>query len=128
MKKSHIVLLVLAAAAICVVVSAFSNFSSYETFASASSAPGTEYKVIGTVERDSSTQYDAKVDPNRFVFWAKDKSNHVCKVVYHGGKPGADIGAAEQVVMTGSMKGNEFHVAADHIQYKCPSKYKKTGA
>jgi len=42
-------------------------------------------------------------------------------VVFPGTKP-QDFERSEQIVLTGKMKGNEFH--ASHILMKCPSKYK----
>lgn len=122
MKRSHIVLLVLVAAAICVIVSMFGDFSTYETFASASKQPGKPYHVIGFLQKDMNMQYDPKVDPNHFTFFAKDKSGNVTKVIYNGEKP-RDIEKSEQIVMKGYIDGNEFHCSG--IQMKCPSKYKK---
>lgn len=122
MKKSHIVILVLVAAAVCIIVSMFGDFSTYETFASASEQPGKQYHVIGFLEKEKSMEYDPVKDPNRFVFYVKDKAGNTSKVVFSGAKP-TDIEKSEQIVMTGSMQGDAFH--CNKIQMKCPSKYKK---
>ena len=121
MKKTHIVLLVLVAAAVCIIVSMFGDFSTYETFSSAAAEPGKQYHVIGYLEKSKAMDYDPVKDPNRFTFFVKDKAGNVSKVVFSGAKP-TDIERSEQIVMTGSMQGEEFH--CNKIQMKCPSKYK----
>jgi cytochrome c-type biogenesis protein CcmE len=122
MKKTHIVLLVLVAAAVCIIISMFGNFSTYETFASASREPDKQYHVIGFLEKDREMNYDPIKDPNHFTFYVKDKAGNVRQVVFNGAKP-TDIEKSEQLVMTGSMKGDAFH--CNKIQMKCPSKYQK---
>jgi len=122
MKKTHIVLLVLVAAAVCVIVSMFGDFSTYETFASASKQPGKQYHVIGFYEKTMATEYDPLKDPNHFSFFVKDKAGNLKKVIFNGAKP-TDIEKSEQVVMTGYIDGENFHCSK--IQMKCPSKYKK---
>lgn len=121
MKKTHIVILVLVAAAVCIVVSMFGDFSTYETFTSAAKEPGKQYHVIGYLEKDRDMEYDPVKDPNRFVFYVKDKAGNTNKVVFNGAKP-TDIEKSEQIVMTGYMEDNEFR--CNKIQMKCPSKYK----
>ncbi|HXS37545.1 MAG TPA: cytochrome c maturation protein CcmE [Flavipsychrobacter sp.] len=122
MKKSHIILLVLVAAVVCIIVSMFGNFSTYETFASASKQPGKAYHVIGVLQKDKGIEYDPLKDPNHFIFYVKDKSGDINKVIFNGAKP-TDIEKSEQIVMTGYEDGGEFHCS--QIQMKCPSKYKK---
>jgi cytochrome c-type biogenesis protein CcmE len=123
MKKSHIVLLVLVAAAVCFIVSMFGDFSTYETFASAAKQPGKSYHVIGYLQKDKEMVYNAKVDPNHFIFYAKDKAGNVTKVIFNGEKP-TDIEKSEQIVMKGYQDNTgTFHCSG--IQMKCPSKYKK---
>jgi cytochrome c-type biogenesis protein CcmE len=121
MKKTQIIMLVLVAAAICVIVSMFGDFSTYETFASASAAPGKTFHVIGFLEKDKEMVYNPGVDPNRFTFYAKDKSGAVTQVVFKGAKP-TDIEKSEQIVMKGYIDKGTFHCTG--IQMKCPSKYK----
>ncbi len=122
MKSTHIIILVLVAAAVCVIVSMFGDFSTYETFASAAKEPGKQYHVIGFLEKTKQMEYDPIKDPNRFTFFVKDKAGNESKVVFSGSKP-TDIEKSEQIVMTGYMDGNEFK--CKKIQMKCPSKYKK---
>ena len=122
MKKTHIVLLILIVVAISVLVSVFGNFSTYETFASASKQPGKSYYVIGMLQKDKEMEYDPKKDPNHFIFYAKDKAGNMNKVIFNGEKP-RDIEKSEQIVMMGSEDAGTFHCS--RIQMKCPSKYKK---
>jgi cytochrome c-type biogenesis protein CcmE len=122
MKKSHIVLLLLIVAAIAVIVTAFGDFSSYQTFASASKEPGKTIYVIGNLQKEKEMIYDPKTDPNHFTFYAKDKSGDMHKVIFNGEKP-RDIEKSEQIVMMGYEEGGTFHCS--RIQMKCPSKYKK---
>ena len=122
MKKTHIVLLVLIVVAIAVLVSVFGNFSTYETFASASKQPGKSYYVIGMLQKDKEMEYDPKKDPNHFIFYAKDKAGNLNKVIFNGEKP-RDIEKSEQIVMMGYEDAGTFHCS--RIQMKCPSKYKK---
>lgn len=121
MKKSHIVLLVLVAAAVTIIVSMFGDFSTYETFASAAQDEGSQYHVIGELVKDKQMVYDPVKDPNHFSFYVEDKGGNVNKVVFNGAKP-TDIEKSEQIVMTGYMQGETFHCSK--IQMKCPSKYK----
>lgn len=122
MKRTHIILLVLVAAAVAIIISTFGDFSTYETFASASKQPEKALHVIAYVEKGKEMNYDPKVDINHFTFFAKDKAGDVHKVIFNGAKP-QDIEKSEQIVMKGYMKGDEFHCSG--IQMKCPSKYKK---
>jgi cytochrome c-type biogenesis protein CcmE len=123
MKKTHIVLLVLVAVTVAVIVSMFGDFSTYETFASASKQPGKPYHIIGFLQKDMGMEYNPQVDPNHFTFYAKDKAGKVTKVIFNGSKP-TDIEKSEQIVMKGYEDGSGvFHCSG--IQMKCPSKYKK---
>jgi cytochrome c-type biogenesis protein CcmE len=122
MKRTHIILLVLVAVAVAIIVSTFGDFSTYETFASAAKQPEKALHVIAYVQKDKQMNYDPKIDPNHFIFYAKDKAGNVNKVIFNGAKP-QDIEKSEQIVMKGYMKGEEFHCSG--IQMKCPSKYKK---
>lgn len=124
MKKTHIVLLLLVAAAVCVIVSMFGDMSTYETFGSAAKKhkPGKQFRVIGVLDGDKKVSYDPVSDPNHCSFLVKDKAGVVRKVIFNGAKP-TDIEKSEQVVMTGYVNGDEFRCS--QIQMKCPSKYKK---
>lgn len=119
MKKSSILGLVTIAVAIAVIISLYSNTSTYGTFADAKNTNGSLH-VIGHLDKQKELYYDASKDANYFSFYMKDKKGDECKVIFSGTKP-QDFERSEQIVLVGEMRGNEFH--ASHIQMKCPSKY-----
>jgi len=121
MKRTHIILLVLVAAAVAIIVSMFGDFSTYETFATAAKDPGKKYHVIGILAKGKDMEYDPVKDPNRFTFYVEDKAGNVNRVIFNGAKP-TDIEKSEQIVMMGYMDGENFR--CNKIQMKCPSKYK----
>ncbi|HTN16796.1 MAG TPA: cytochrome c maturation protein CcmE [Chitinophagaceae bacterium] len=121
MKKTHIALLVLVAAAVCVIVSMFGDMSTYETFGTAAENPNKQFHVIGVLEGDRKVDYDPETDPNHCSFLVRDKAGNVKKVIFNGAKP-TDIEKSEQIVMKGKMDGDAFRCT--QIQMKCPSKYK----
>lgn len=123
MKKTHIALLLLVVVAISVISATFLDFSTYETFGSAAKTPGKSYHVIGFFDKARGIQYDAKLDPNQFTFYAKDKAGMLTRVIFTNGAPPRDIDKSEQLVMKGYVKGDAFYCSG--IQMKCPSKYKK---
>jgi cytochrome c-type biogenesis protein CcmE len=76
--------------------------------------------LVGHLDKAKELYYDAAKDANYFSFFVKDNKGQECKVVFVGTKP-QDFERSEQIVLTGQMKGNEFH--ASEILMKCPSKY-----
>ncbi|TSJ39485.1 cytochrome c maturation protein CcmE [Mucilaginibacter corticis] len=121
MKKSSIFGLVVIAIAIAVIISVYSNSSTYGSFKDAANT-NSELHVVGHLNKDKKLVYDATKDANYFSFYMKDNNGEECKVVFTGSKP-QDFERSEQIVLTGKMEGNEFH--AMHILMKCPSKYTK---
>lgn len=122
MKTSNIVALVLIAAALAVILSMVGDFSSYETFATAEQKPGKEFQIIAKLDTmENKMMYDPIKDPNHFVFYAKDESGVMRKVIFNGTKP-QDFERSEKLTMTGSMRNGEFR--CNKILMKCPSKYK----
>lgn len=120
MKKSHIVALLLIVVSMGVIISMIGDYSRYETFATAESSNGKEFHIVGELVRQDEMEYNPEKDPNYFSFYLKDKAGEERKVVFKDTKP-TDFERAEQIVLTGKMKGNEFH--ASKILMKCPSKY-----
>jgi cytochrome c-type biogenesis protein CcmE len=122
MKKSSIFGLIVIAIALAAIISMVGDFSSYQTFATAESKPGKEYQIIAKLDTmQNAMEYNPIVDPNRFVFYAKDESGVTKKVVFSGTKP-QDFERSEKLTMTGSMQNGEFK--CNKILMKCPSKYK----
>lgn len=121
MKKTHIVALVAIAATIGIMVSMTNDYSTYETFANAKANEGTEFHVIGKLDTvNGEMHYDPLTDPNYFSFYMTDDNGETKKVIYPGTKP-RDFERSEQIVLIGSMEGEEFY--ASKILMKCPSKY-----
>ncbi len=124
MKKSQIIGLVLIAIVLAAMVSMLGDFSSYETFASASENPDQTFHVVGYLDTTQPMKYDPIEDPNLFSFYARDKKGASQKVILHDSKP-QDFEKAEQLVMIGRMQQEFF--ACDEILMKCPSKYQEEG-
>jgi cytochrome c-type biogenesis protein CcmE len=131
MKKSHIFVMAIIAVAAAIILSTTADASVYVGFGEARqrAAEGntTKVHVVGKLLRDSQKrpiglEYDPMTDPNYFAFTLVDTNRVAQRVVYNNPKP-QDFDASEQVVITGSMKGQVF--MADNILLKCPSKYVK---
>ena len=120
MKKIHIIGLVLIAAAIAILVTAAKDLGTYSNFKSATNTTDA-VKIVGSLCKDKEIQYDPRKDPNYLSFYVKDNNGEIKKVVLKNAKP-RDFEMSEQIVLTGSMKGEEF-IASDML-LKCPSKYK----
>jgi cytochrome c-type biogenesis protein CcmE len=122
MKKSHIIALVMMAAAIVILIISSKDLSSYSNFTSAASK-ASRVKIVGHLSIDNPVEYRPEVDPNQFSFYMKDEENTVKKVILKQSKP-RDFERSEQIVVTGKMNGND-EFEADEILLKCPSKYKE---
>jgi len=121
MKKSSIIILFLIGVAIVFLLSTTTkSYSRYAGFGEAGHYAGKEFQVVGNLSKDKPLEYDPQVNPNLFAFYMKDKEGKEQRVVYHSSKP-ADFERSEDIVITGSMQGNEF--VASKILLKCPSKY-----
>ncbi|MBS7563376.1 cytochrome c maturation protein CcmE [Mucilaginibacter sp. Bleaf8] len=119
MKKSAILGIIVIAVAIAVIISTYSNSSTYGSFKDAEKTQS-ELHIVGHLNKQKPLYYDATKDANYFSFYMKDNKGEECKVVFTGTKP-QDFERSEQIVLTGAMRGNEFH--ASKILMKCPSKY-----
>ena len=119
MKKSSIFGLVTIAVAIAVIISVYSNTSTYGSFGDAQKT-GDVLHIIGHLDKNKGLVYDATKDANYFAFYMTDNKGQERKVVFTGTKP-QDFERSEQIVLTGQMVGNEFK--ASSILMKCPSKY-----
>ncbi len=121
MKKTHIVILVLIAAAIAVLVSYTGNLSTYETVASARQKEGKFVRLIAKVDKSKPVEYDAAKDPNYMTFTAIDTLGNTTQVVFHNSKP-QDFEKSERLVLNGKMENGKFE--CKDMMMKCPSKYK----
>lgn len=119
MKKSHIIAIVLVAAAIGILISASSDVTTYANFTQAAQS-GEKVKLVGQLVKDKPVEYNPEVDANFLSFWLKDDAGQVRQVVLHAGKP-QDFERSEQIVLTGQMANDRFE--ASDMLLKCPSKY-----
>lgn len=120
MKKIHIVGIVIIAIAIGAIFTTLNNTSTYANFTEAAKEEGSEFHVVGKLDKQKESVYDPKVDANLFSFYMIDNMGTESKVILHKNKP-QDFERSEQIVLIGKMQGNEFH--ATDILMKCPSKY-----
>jgi len=120
MKKAHIIGIVLIAIAIGAIISTVSDAATYADFSKAEQLEGREIQVVGTLNKEKDIIYNPKENANQFSFFMLDNNGVERKVVFNGAKP-QDFERSEQVVITGTAKGDQFH--ADKILMKCPSKY-----
>lgn len=121
MKKTHILILVLIAAAIAVLVSYTGNLTTYETVVSARQKEGKFVRLIAKVDKSQPVEYNAAKDPNYLSFTAIDTLGNTTKVVFHNSKP-ADFEKSERLVLNGRMQNGQFECR--DMLMKCPSKYK----
>ena len=66
MKKSHILALIVVGLMIAVIISTSTSYSTYETFATATSTSGKDFQVVGELEKDKEMVYEPLKDPNKF--------------------------------------------------------------
>lgn len=121
MKKTHLILLVLIAAAIVVLISYTGDLSSYETVASAKQKEGKYVNLIVKMDKSVPVQYDPVKDPNLLKFNVEDSLGGKIAVVYRNTMP-TDMEKSERLVLKGRVQGDTFECSS--IVMKCPSKYK----
>ena len=98
-----------------------SDFSTYDSIASAKSKQGKFVHIIAKLDRSIPIEYDPVNNPNYLSFQIIDSLGTKTKVVYHNSKP-AELENSERVVLQGKMQGDIFECKS--ITLKCPSKYK----
>ena len=121
MKKIHIVLLVLVAAAIAVLIGFLNVTTTYDTVDTAISKPGKFVHLMARLDKSQPVEYDALKNPNYLAFTAVDTLGKSVKVIYHNPKP-ENFEVSERLVLKGKYMDNYFDCKS--IQTKCPSKYK----
>ena len=129
MKKTHVLGILVIAAAIFIVIITAGDASSYVTFKEAKemAIDGNNKKihVVGQLTKNETgeiTGIKPGEDKLSFSFQMIDSNNEIHQVYYNEPMP-PDFQKSEQVVVIGAFK-NEFFVA-DEILLKCPSKYQE---
>lgn len=120
MKRVYLIAIILIVGAIAMFTMAAEDMSTYGNFIDAQKS-GKVVKIAAQLSKDKEMYYNPEEDPNYFSFYATDDKGIEHKVVLLQEKP-QDFELSEQIVLTGSVKGDAF-VATD-ILMKCPSKYK----
>jgi Cytochrome c-type biogenesis protein CcmE len=78
-------------------------------------------QVKGEWVRDRESSFNT--EKIQFIFYLKDDSGEISKVVLDGGRPN-NFDLATSVVVKGKYSGDYFH--ATEVLTKCPSKYEGT--
>jgi cytochrome c-type biogenesis protein CcmE len=127
MKKSHVIVLVVIAAAIAIIISTAGDASTYVDFGQAmsmsTSGNNKEIHVVGALKKDAQGNIvGIEEGPDRvsFSFLMIDDKGREQKVYYNQPMP-PDFTRSEKVVVIGSYVANDF--LASKILLKCPSKY-----
>lgn len=120
MKKSHILALLVIAAAVAAILSTVAESSTYATFPQALLKEGKVLHVAGKLNKEKERLYNPRENANLFTFYMTDSDGNEKKVLLNSAPP-QDFEKSEQIVVIGKMKDDEFH--ASSILMKCPSKY-----
>jgi cytochrome c-type biogenesis protein CcmE len=121
MKRTHIIGIIVIALAIGAILSTVADSSTYASFSTAMANPGSEFHVVGQLNKEKELSYNPEKDANLFSFYMIDNDGKECKVNFAGAKP-QDFERSEQIVLTGKYNG-EGNFTASKILMKCPSKY-----
>jgi cytochrome c-type biogenesis protein CcmE len=129
MKKSHIFLIVIIAAAIAIIISTTGDSSTYASFGDAyqlaSNGNSKEIHVVGELKKDGNGHIigiQEGADRVSFSFVMIDDKGKEQLVQYNQPMP-PDFTRSEKVVVIGSYQGENF--VASKILLKCPSKYQE---
>jgi len=129
MKKSHILVLIVIAAAIGIIVSTAGDASTYvdfeEALAMSTAGNDREIHVVGELKKDAHGNIvgiEEGEDRVSFSFILIDDKGKEQKVWYNQPVP-ADFTRSEKVVVVGSYDEDNFK--ASKILLKCPSKYQE---
>lgn len=129
MKRSHILVILVIAAAIGIIISTAGDASTYVSFGEAYSMSTAgnkkEIHVVGELKKDAAgkvTGIQPGLDRVSFSFLMIDENSKEQKVEYDQPMP-QDFMKSEKVVVIGSYSGDTFK--ASKILLKCPSKYQE---
>jgi cytochrome c-type biogenesis protein CcmE len=104
MKRAHIIAIVIIAVSVVALVGSLYDSSTYADLSQALGDPGTEYHVVGVLDRSAEIIYEPSLNASLTTFTMKDFER------------------SERLVLIGSATENgEFH--AKDMLMKCPSKY-----
>jgi cytochrome c-type biogenesis protein CcmE len=129
MKKSHIVVIIVIAAAIGLLLSTAGDASTYvgfnEAYQMAKTGSSKEIHVVGQLKKDADGNITG-IEPGRdmvsFSFVMVDEQGREQRVFYNEPMP-QDFTKSEKVVVIGNYAGDDFK--ASKILLKCPSKYQE---
>jgi cytochrome c-type biogenesis protein CcmE len=129
MKKSHIVVIIVIAAAIGLLLSTAGDASTYvgfnEAYQMAKTGSSKEIHVVGQLKKDPDGNITG-IEPGRdmvsFSFVMVDEQGREQRVFYNEPMP-QDFTKSEKVVVIGNYAGDDFK--ASKILLKCPSKYQE---
>jgi cytochrome c-type biogenesis protein CcmE len=129
MKKSHILIIVVIAAAVGILISTAGDASSYVSFSEAyqiaSAGNKKDIHVVGELKKNADgtvTGIQEGADKVSFSFLMIDDNGREQLVQYNQPVP-PDFTKSEKVVVIGSYQGETFK--ATKILLKCPSKYQE---
>jgi cytochrome c-type biogenesis protein CcmE len=129
MKKSHIVIIIVIAAAVGILLATADDASSYvsfnEAYQLASSGNKKDIHVVGELKKNGQGNVigiEPGADKVSFSFVMVDDKGEEQTVVYNQPMP-QDFMKSEKVVVIGSYAGKKFN--ASKILLKCPSKYQE---
>ena len=129
MKKSHIFLIVIIAAAIGIIITTAGDASTYASFSDAyrmaSNGNHGSVHVVGELTKDANGHVvgiEEGADKVSFSFVMVDENGRKQKVEYNQPMP-ADFTRSEKVVVVWQYSGEIFK--AEKILLKCPSKYQE---
>jgi cytochrome c-type biogenesis protein CcmE len=129
MKKSHILVIIVIAAAIGILLATAGDASTYvgfgEAYKMASAGNKKDIHVVGQLKKDGSGHVvgiEDGIDKVSFSFVMIDENGKEQKVFYNQPMP-QDFLKSEKVVVIGSYAGENFN--ASKILLKCPSKYQE---
>lgn len=127
MKTSHIIAILVIAAAIGIIIATAGDASTYvnfdQAYQMASSGNTKGIHVVGTLKKDDHGNVvglEKSEDRLSFSFVLIDDHQKEQKVIYNEPMP-PDFLRSEKVVVIGSYQGDNF--VASKILLKCPSKY-----
>jgi cytochrome c-type biogenesis protein CcmE len=129
MKKSHILIIIVIAAAVGILISTADDASTYVGFNEAYQLAGAGNKkdihVVGQLKKNTAGEIvgiENGPDMVSFSFVMIDEQGKEQKVFYDEPMP-QDFTKSEKVVVIGSYSGDTFN--ASKILLKCPSKYQE---